>query len=152
MKDFYVSKSHQDNVAIARELLADNVGVTRTRASIFGLTGDLGSGKTTWTRGMVDALGGNPDDVQSPTFVLMRDYDLEDNLFKFKTLHHLDAYRLNNAKEFNALKLQKWLADPQRIFVIEWWRQVESAIDDPVTELSFETINDYTKTITITKI
>lgn len=154
MKDFYVSKSHDDNVAIAREILRDTTGVTRTKAAIFGLTGELGTGKTTWTKGMVQALGGDPDEVQSPTFVLMRDYDLNDPVLNFSILHHLDVYRLKTAKELTALKLTDALADPSRIFVIEWWRQVKAALPKKhqVIELSFETINDYTKTIAVAKV
>lgn len=143
-------------MTIAREILQDTVGVTRGRAQVIGLTGELGSGKTTWTRGIVSALGGDPDQVQSPTFVLMRDYDLGENIYNFKTLHHLDVYRLESPSELASLKLNAWLDDPSRIFVIEWWQTIKPALPKwlvgSMAELTFETINDYTKTIAVAKV
>ena len=151
MKDFYVSKSDADNIKIATELLPDTVSLTRTSAMIFGLSGDLGSGKTTWTKGLVTALGGDPNQVTSPTFVLMRDYDLGENIYGLKTIHHLDVYRLKSAKELSALKLDQEFNDPTKLFVIEWWENVKSALpkNNSFAKLSFETINDYTRTVSI---
>jgi tRNA threonylcarbamoyladenosine biosynthesis protein TsaE len=151
-KDFYVSKSHQDNVAIAEQILEDVVGLNRNQATILGLSGDLGSGKTTWTKGLVEFLGGEADQVQSPTFVLMRDYQLGQNLYKFKRVHHLDVYRLKKAAEFSALKLDPELQNPENLFVIEWWKKIKSKLPKPVYQLSFEEINDFTRTISVQKI
>lgn len=153
MKDFFVSKSHDDNVAIAGEILQGIVDLHRDQATVIGLTGDLGSGKTTFTKGLVESLGGQADDVNSPTFVLMRDYELGDNIYNFSHLHHLDVYRLKKATELTALKLGQEFQNPARVFIIEWWQQVKSAlpksIQKSLVELQFETINDYTRTISV---
>ena len=158
MKDFYVSKSHDDNVAIAGDILQGVVGLNRNQAVVIGLTGDLGTGKTTWTRGLVESLGGVADDVQSPTYVLMRDYDLQQtnkNIYNLQNLHHLDVYRFKKAAELSALKLTDEFDDPTKIFVVEWWRKVKSALPKQIVkqviELEFETINDFTRTITVKK-
>ena len=156
MKDFYVTKSHGDNVATAGEILQDVVGLNRDKAVVIGLSGNLGAGKTTCTKGLVDSLGGNPDLVTSPTFVLMNDYELGDNVYNLKTMHHLDLYRLDHATEILELRLDKALNDPANIFVIEWWnkfkRDVKKLASDNLHILSFETINDFTKTISVSKV
>ena len=153
MKDFFVSKSHEDNVAIAAKILQGVISLHRSKAAVLGLTGELGTGKTTWTKGLVEALGGQAEVVQSPTYILMRDYDLENNIYQLNCLHHLDAYRFKKAAELDALKLEKEFSNPNNIFVIEWWRKVKSALPKnivkSVVELEFETINDYTKTISV---
>ena len=155
MKDFYVTKSHADNVASAGEILQDVVGLNRDKAVVIGLSGDLGSGKTTWTKGLVDNLGGDPELVNSPTFVLMNDYEVGNNIYNLKTAHHLDLYRLDNASELSALKLDKPLSNPDNIIIIEWWdkfkRDVKKLASNNLYILDFETINDYTRTISVSK-
>ena len=147
-KDFFwVSKSHQNNIDIAREVLNEVAGLNRNRSVVLGLQGDLGAGKTTWTRGLVDALGGDPEQVQSPTYILMRDYQLGENLYQFQSLHHIDLYRLNKASDTKALMLDEAVNDQTKIFVIEWADKYPRSIPKLHASLLFETINDFTKTI-----
>ena len=56
------------------------------------LEGDLAAGKTTFVRGLVRALGGDPGAVSSPTFVLLQSYDCEAE--GISVFHHVDLYRL----------------------------------------------------------
>ena len=81
----------------------------------------------------------------------MREYDLGDNFYQFKTVKHIDAYRLKSSKEFNTLKLDDDFANPDNLFVIEWWQNIKSALEKPVYELVFEEINDFTRTISVSK-
>lgn len=151
-KDFFVSKSDDDNVEIADQVLQQIVGLNRNRSVVVGLSGELGAGKTTFTRGLVSALGGDPDQVASPTYVLMKDYELGENIYQLKTLEHLDVYRLKNTSELDTLKLADVLQNPNTIFVIEWWDKFKTAfkkLAPKMTILEFETINDYTRTITV---
>lgn len=146
-KNFFVSKSHNDNVRIAGEILQEKIGLNRNRAHVIGLQGELGAGKTTWTSGLVDFLGGNSADVSSPTYVLMNEYLLGDNLYNFKKLYHLDLYRLKSADELKVLKLDEYLSDPYALAVVEWFDKFKRGGVKPNTILHFETINDFTKTI-----
>ena len=81
-------------------------------AAIY-LSGDLGAGKTTWTRGFLAACGVTAV-VRSPTYTLLELYDLG-------SVHalHLDLYRLQDESELEALGLREW-AQPGYLWLIEW--------------------------------
>ena len=81
------------------------------------LTGEIGVGKTTFTRYLINYLqkkeGSNTTEVLSPTFNLLYEYDLK----KFKIMHY-DLYRLNNKKELNNLGI--FQENENAIKIIEW--------------------------------
>jgi tRNA threonylcarbamoyladenosine biosynthesis protein TsaE len=81
---------------------------------VIGLTGDLGSGKTTWVRAMLRGLGYGGR-VPSPTYTLLEQYEL-DGL----TLVHLDLYRLSGDAELENLGVRDWLAERAVWIVLEW--------------------------------
>jgi tRNA threonylcarbamoyladenosine biosynthesis protein TsaE len=90
--------------ALARRLSAGDVVL---------LHGELGAGKTAFVRGIAQGLGARVDDVSSPTFTLIQEYD-SGRL----TLYHVDLYRLNPA-EVDDLGLEE-LVDSGGIVAIEW--------------------------------
>ncbi len=77
------------------------------------LYGDLGSGKTVLTRGVARALGIDPAEIQSPTFVLVREHEGAEG-----RLVHVDLYRLEPA-EVDAIGIEELLAGPG-VKVVEW--------------------------------
>lgn len=107
------------------------------RATIIGLYGDLGAGKTTFTKFLAVEYG-IEDQITSPTFILERSYALSNKLTNvsnksnkstestdmnktsFTRFIHIDAYRLNDGSSVEALKLAEKLADPKALIVIEW--------------------------------
>ena len=103
-------------------------------AVIIALQGDLGADKTTFTQALAQELGVT-DTVQSPTYVLMKSYPI--NFGRFSKLIHIDAYRLNNAKEFEALKPEEFLSDPHNLVCIEWPERVEGALPTPDVLIKF---------------
>ena len=92
----------------------EKLGAQLRGGEVFELIGDVGAGKTTFTRGLAKGLGVS-EQVQSPTFTISREYDGRDNL----TLVHYDFYRLNEAG-IMAEELAETVADRQNITVIEW--------------------------------
>ncbi len=86
-------------------------------AVVFGLYGDLGVGKTTFTQYLVRALGG-VDTVVSPTFILERQYKVAYG--DICIVAHIDAYRFVEESEAKVLQVTERLADPSILFVIEW--------------------------------
>lgn len=90
--------------SLASELLPDG---------LLLLVGDMGSGKTVLTRGIARGLGIESDEVQSPTFVLMREH-----VGPLSRLVHIDLYRLD-ASQVGVLGLEE-LFDQPGIKVIEW--------------------------------
>jgi len=93
--------------------LAFRFAGTLKPGDIVLLCGELGAGKTTFTRSMAEALGIQPDIVSSPTFTLMNVYPGQIDLV------HVDFYRLLDGGDIFFDELEE-MADGTRIIVIEW--------------------------------
>lgn len=86
------------------------------------LYGPLGAGKTTLVRGLVAGLGGDPDQVSSPTFVLVSQYEV--NRGDIQWLYHADLYRLRGRPRAPSeeLGLDEAIDDPTAVTAVEWPR------------------------------
>lgn len=113
----------------AMHAFAAQVAAALRTGDLLVLTGDLGAGKTTFTRGLGEALGVRGA-VTSPTFVLARTHPRASGA----PLVHVDAYRLTDAAELDDLDLD--LAGS--ITVIEWGAGLVEAIADEWLELVIE--------------
>ncbi|KKW32902.1 MAG: hypothetical protein UY78_C0025G0006 [Parcubacteria group bacterium GW2011_GWA1_53_13] len=107
----------------------------RDKATIVALRGDLGAGKTTFTQALARELG-ITGTVQSPTYVLMKKYEIK-KVSPFKTLVHIDAYRLEKPEEFAALNPEQFLNDPPCLVVVEWPERLGTALPQPALTLNF---------------
>lgn len=86
--------------------------------SLIGITGDLGSGKTTFIQGMARGLGIDPRYyVSSPTFTLVNEYVRKES--SGPRLIHVDLYRIEKPQEGHFLALEEYF-QPGHIVVIEW--------------------------------
>jgi tRNA threonylcarbamoyladenosine biosynthesis protein TsaE len=92
--------------------LGESLGRSLEPGSTLLLVGDLGAGKTTLVRGIAKGLGVDPDEVSSPTFVLINEYRGR------VTLHHVDLYRIDGAA-IDDLGLEE-LSASGGVVVIEW--------------------------------
>jgi tRNA threonylcarbamoyladenosine biosynthesis protein TsaE len=123
------SKNTKDTAKIAqmflKQILKDNSKVKNKRALTVGLSGDLGTGKTTFTQAAAKYLGIKRK-VNSPTFVIIKKYLIKNPRFKF--LFHLDAYRLKNEKELLHLGWEEIIANPEHLVFIEWPEHVAKII------------------------
>lgn len=104
-------------------MIADEAGLQRFAAALASqcpptccvlLQGDLGAGKTSFARGFIGALKDTPDEVISPSFMLVQTYAGKGGA----TLWHFDLYRLKSAAELREIGLEDALADG--ITLIEW--------------------------------
>jgi tRNA threonylcarbamoyl adenosine modification protein YjeE len=83
------------------------------------LEGDLAAGKTALVRGLVEGLSGPPEQVSSPTFVLLQTYDCSTH--GIARLHHVDLYRLSESlPELRELGIEEILSDPESVTAVEW--------------------------------
>ena len=82
------------------------------KRAVVLLIGNLGAGKTTFTKGVVEELGGG-DDVSSPTFSLIHEYGNPPRVY------HIDLYRLDEQREVQSLGLDE-LFDREAVVLIEW--------------------------------
>jgi tRNA threonylcarbamoyladenosine biosynthesis protein TsaE len=101
------------------------------------LAGGLGSGKTLFTAGMAAGLGVE-EQVVSPSFVLVRQYDSG-----FVPVVHVDVYRLGSLNEFDDLDVFELAEDG--VLVIEWGDAVEPAMPDDHLRIDFEVQDDETR-------
>lgn len=92
---------------------------------VYGLIGELGSGKTTFTKALGKALGIRQN-ISSPTFVMMQQFELPDGRF----LYHLDLYRVKNFDEVKSLGITEWWGHPKTITVIEWADKILDQLPD----------------------
>ncbi len=96
------------------------------------LRGELGAGKTTLVKGWVKALGaGEPEEVTSPTFTLVHEYDGP----KVK-LYHLDLYRLETERELATLGLEDMAGEPDALVLVEWGEKFASVMERADAEIA----------------
>lgn len=106
----------------------------KSHATLLALRGDLGAGKTTFVQALAKNLG-IKEKVQSPTYVLMKKYQIPNS--KFQTLVHVDLYRLEKPEEFAALKPEEFLSDPKNLVCIEWPERAGNLLPKPDLTIKF---------------
>jgi len=119
-----ISKNINDTEKIA-EYFLKKIKVNKNGATVVGLYGDLGTGKTTFTQAVGKSLGIKRK-INSPTYVIMKSYKLKAE--SHKLLYHLDAYRLKNEKELLHLGWEAIISNPDHLIFIEWPEQIIKAM------------------------
>jgi thiamine-monophosphate kinase len=114
---------------------------------ILRLVGNLGAGKTTLVRGLVEGLGGDPQDVSSPTYVLHQPYPIADG----RELHHLDAYRVAGSDDFNAIGFDELLEATRGgdVVVVEWPERVDDLLPADAVTVRLEHVDDASRRVTV---
>lgn len=121
---------HEIRTSDAMESLGARIGRQLQPGDLLILTGPLGAGKTTFTRGLAEGLGVRGP-VQSPTFVIARTHP---SLVGEAPLVHVDAYRLGSAAELDDLDIDF----ARSVVVIEWGRPMASAVADAWWDIEIE--------------
>lgn len=105
---------------------------------VIALIGELGSGKTTFTKALGKALGIKTT-ITSPTFVLMQEYKTTKTSKKNTPLwlYHLDLYRTKNFNEIKTLGIEEIWNRPETITVIEWADKITSDLPPKTITLKF---------------
>jgi len=136
-----LSRSAEKTVARGREL------ASRLRAPLLILlTGELGAGKTTLTKGIISGLGvAAEEEITSPTFTLVHTFTGPVNVF------HVDLYRVSGVHDFDTLGLEDLFAEPA-IVIVEWPERMSLRTNWPVLRIALEHIDDDVRKITIGEI
>ena len=109
--------------------------------TVIAYRGDLGAGKTAFTRGLARGLGVN-DPVTSPTYTIVNEY-----LGGRMPLFHFDMYRLHSAEDLWDIGWEDYL-ERGGICAVEWSENVADAMEDPVT-VTIEKLGEESRRITI---
>ena len=125
MKVKFISKSPGQTIALGARLARK-----LKKGDIVCLFGNLGTGKTTLTKGIAKGLKIRKETVNSPTFILM-------NVYKGKLpLFHFDLYRLDNLKEIAALGYEDFFYD-NGVSVIEWADKLKNLLPEDCVAVHF---------------
>ncbi|HNX25472.1 MAG TPA: tRNA (adenosine(37)-N6)-threonylcarbamoyltransferase complex ATPase subunit type 1 TsaE [Spirochaetota bacterium] len=136
MNKTFISNSAEDTFSFAREFIKKISGKT-----VIALRGDLGSGKTIFTKGIADGLG-IKEDITSPTFSLMETYEAD------IPLHHFDLYRIENINEFANLRFEEYW-ESEGISVIEWPEKAEGLLPEKRIDITIEYIDENRRKINV---
>lgn len=133
----WCSQSREETLKLGQVL-----GEVLEAGSIIALIGDLGTGKTTFTKGVVQGLGGsNDDEVTSPSFVLVNQY--EGRL----PVYHLDLYRLEDERELNDLGWEDFTFSAG-VTLIEWAEKIIPFLPPEYLEVNFQWLDQNTRELT----
>ena len=134
-----VTSSAQETIEFAKHFAR-----TLKPGSVLCLEGQLGSGKTTFIKGLAEGLGlKHPEQVKSPTFVLM-------HLYKAKMpLYHFDCYRLNSLEELENIGFQDFVNDPHAIACVEWAEKAKELLPRTARHIHFEILDASKRCIAI---
>ncbi|MEG0286517.1 MAG: tRNA (adenosine(37)-N6)-threonylcarbamoyltransferase complex ATPase subunit type 1 TsaE [Vagococcus sp.] len=122
--------------------LAYDIAQLSQAGDIFILTGDLGAGKTTFTKGFAEGLGISQM-IKSPTYTLIKEYETGT-----LPLYHMDVYRLGEGA--SDLGLDEYL-EGDGVCVIEWGHLIKEDIFSPYTELFLDKSSDNERVFSISK-
>ncbi|HEY4514762.1 MAG TPA: tRNA (adenosine(37)-N6)-threonylcarbamoyltransferase complex ATPase subunit type 1 TsaE [Candidatus Paceibacterota bacterium] len=156
-----ITKSLEETQALASEWVV-GLAPRSSSASVVGLSGDLGSGKTSFVQGVAKALG-VAEHVTSPTFILERIYPtshlvplelrgaskLSSSTAKWMHLIHIDAYRLDSPNELKHLGLAELVSNPGNLILIEWPERVAEGLPADMLTLNFTFIDENTRKISL---
>lgn len=121
-----ITDSQEETIAFGKK-----IGQQLGSGSIVCLWGDLGAGKTTLIKGIVEGITGLPHgEVRSPTFTYLNIYANDTSL----PVYHFDLYRLNDAEEFLSLGFEEFLFG-EGICCIEWSEKIRSILPETCLHL-----------------
>ena len=134
-----VTHSSEETIRRGREL-----GAQLVRPVLVLLSGDLGAGKTTLTKGIVSGLGAaEEEEVTSPTFTLVHRYGRDARVY------HVDLYRIEGARDLDTLGLEDLFAEPG-VVIVEWAEKLTLRIGWPIVRVHLEHAGEDTRRISIT--
>ncbi len=122
----YTVSSESELEEVAQTLVLELEQEKIEQATILGLSGELGAGKTTLTKAIARTLGVH-EHVPSPTFVLARYYPIPKHA-TWSTLVHIDAYRIESLDELRPLRFASLFAEPKNLVVLEWPERLTGAL------------------------
>lgn len=139
-----LSRSAEETKNLAKEFVKN---MKETGPIIVELVGDLGAGKTTFMKGVGEFLG-IKEDIVSPTFLIQRNYDID--FLDFKKLIHIDAYRIEEAKELSTIDWENYSSKKENLIFIEWSQNLKRDLQSSY-KIFFSYVNENERKIIIQK-
>jgi len=137
-----VSNSPEETVALGKRIANFLIG-----GSVVALEGRLGSGKTCLTKGIALGLG-ITENITSPTYTIINEYQINNGSSRCPTLFHIDAYRLNCDKDFEDIGGDE-IINSGGISIIEWSERITKSLPENSIIVSIEITSSLSRTIKI---
>lgn len=131
MKIELITNSANDTIEFGK-----SVARAVEKGAVISLVGDLGAGKTTFTKGVARGLG-IMDNVTSPTFTILNEYVGEE-----KRLYHFDFYRIEDPDELVELGFEDYFPSTDGLTIVEWVEKAPSVLPKKFYQITFEKIDD----------
>ena len=135
--DYKITTNSEDDTIV----LAQNFEAEKFNNMVICLIGELGSGKTVFTKGFAEALGID-ENITSPTFNIIKEYTSGE-----MDLYHMDVYRTEG--DINGLGLDEYLKK-DGVIIIEWADMIAEELPEERLEIRFKITGEEKRTITIT--
>ncbi|QQS61819.1 MAG: tRNA (adenosine(37)-N6)-threonylcarbamoyltransferase complex ATPase subunit type 1 TsaE [Candidatus Moraniibacteriota bacterium] len=140
-------KLYRTNSVEETKDLAQTFSRTLSGQTLLCLEGGLGSGKTTFTQGILSFFNADPP-YTSPTFSLIKEYPLSKKKNGISFLYHIDAYRIQSSDILN-LGWEEIIQKPETLILLEWPENISSVLNKKALFLSFVWESDSTRSITL---
>ena len=124
--------------------LAYEIAKKVENGGIICLFGNLGTGKTTFTKGIARHFGLEHMSIKSPTYTYIRKHETKE-----RNIYHIDLYRLNHIDELLLQEIQELIENPQNIIIIEWADRMEEYLPDKRINIYLEYIDDKRRNIKV---
>jgi tRNA threonylcarbamoyladenosine biosynthesis protein TsaE len=134
----FISSGVKDTISFA-----ENLSKGFTGGEVIALCGDLGAGKTHFSKGIAKGLG-IKDTVTSPTFTIMQSY-----CGGRLNLYHCDMYRIEDKKELYETGFYEALSDKKGVCVIEWAEKIKGVLPQNTIYINIEINSKNKRTITV---
>jgi tRNA threonylcarbamoyladenosine biosynthesis protein TsaE len=136
------TKSREETVNFGRE-----VASKLKEGTVLCLFGDLGSGKTTFTSGIVNYF--LPEKrVLSPTFIIVRHYKVS-NHDVIKNIYHMDLYRMEKEQDLEHLEIYDYFAKPENLIIIEWPEKLEKRLPGNKIDYFFSVLDETSREVKV---
>ena len=131
----------ETNSAAETRALGEELSSSLRPGDVVVLEGELGAGKTFFSKYLVKTLGG-AEEVTSPTFNLMNIYE------GICPIYHFDLYRLENAEDLFDIGFLEYAESEEGVCLIEWADKFKNEMPENIVEVAFEIIDENKRKIT----
>ena len=140
------SNSSDETISIGRE-----IGASLQAPVLILLTGELGAGKTTLTKGIASGAGAaHQEEITSPTFTLIHKYTGNPKLSASPAVYHIDLYRIESRQDLETLGLDD-IFNERAIVIVEWPERLNRPTNWPIVRIKLEHVAEDVRKITIQK-